>query len=152
MTEIQSMRHAVVNHASLPVRSLDEIEYLSTPTIPQQRPLLDSWDFFIQGFEEAWYFLRGSGGVGGTAEEIVQFLLFLRVIGRKYLQGSWVAVEQVGDEDLNFPVRLSVRQDIGPLLHLRAQAEDVVNDENGRRCRGITGVVWCNIPVSLQPG
>ncbi len=114
------MRHIVVNHASLPVRSLDEIKYLSSPAISQQGPLLDSRDFLIQRFEDAWYFLRGSGGVGGTAEEIVKFLLFLRVIGWKYLQGSWVAAEKVGDEDLNFPVRLSVRQDIGALLHLRA--------------------------------
>lgn len=51
-------------------------------------------------------------------------------------------MEPVGYKYLDLTVGFSISQDVGALLGLRTQAENVVNDENGRRCGGLSRVIW----------
>lgn len=51
-------------------------------------------------------------------------------------------MEEVGHKNLDLTVRLGVRQNVGTLLDWRAQAENVINNENGRFRRGVSGMVY----------
>lgn len=53
-----------------------------------------------------------------------------------------VALEEVRHEDLVLVVLVGVGEDVGALEGLRAEAEDVVDDEDGRGGGGGTGGVW----------
>lgn len=116
--------------------------HLSTPTHAQATPLLHPRVLLSQLLHQIRYFFRSIRGAGGTREEIAHPLLFLLGIGREDAEREGFALEEVWHEDLVLVVLVGVGEDVGALEGLGTEAEDVIDDEDGRGGGGGPGGVW----------
>ena len=114
--------------------------HLSTPTHAQAAPLLDPTRLLLNLLHQLRHLLRRLLRICRSSKEIAQLLLFFIRVGWKYALGQGFAEEEVGYEDLVLVGAVGMGEDIGALDGLRAEAEDVVDDED---CTGGIGGAGC---------
>ena len=116
--------------------------HLPTPTHPQTRPLLDPTKLLPNLLHQLRHLLRILRRIRWSPKERSNPLLFLLRIRRVIRVAEGLAEEEIRHEDLVLVGGVGVGEDVGALDGLVAEAEDIVDDEDGGRGVGGAGCVY----------
>ena len=106
--------------------------YLAAPTEAQQRPFLDPRFPLPNHLDHGMNVPHRLGDTSRPAEEGVPPLDLLRRVAGKQVVGCDVAVQEIRHEHAIGPGGIGQGEDVGALLGLRAEAEDIVDEQDGR--------------------